>query len=258
MSGSEETEMLERISAVSSAEALREFVRNALGLSSGESVLSVGCGPGYEPAEIAGAVGEGGRVLGVDVNGAILTRARERCAGRPQVSFERGDVTDLPIRDGSFDVALAKQVLQFVGDVDAALAEIHRVLEPGGRIAVVAGDSDAHVLHSTDRDRARRIEAAYRDVRPDRHLGTRLRSLLPAAGFHVSDVHAVSVLHTAINEQVERGIEVRREILSEQSPVDQSTIDAWESDLRALDDAGEFLSCGTQFVYLARKPREDG
>ncbi|WP_459194993.1 methyltransferase domain-containing protein [Halosimplex sp. J119] len=256
MSDRDETEMLERISTVSSAEALREFVVTALAFSPEESVLSVGCGPGFETAEVAEDVGDEGRVLGVDVNGATLRAPSGRCADRPQVSFGLGDVTDLPIADGRFDAAVAKQMLQFVDDVDAALSELYRVLRPGGRLAVVAGDSDTQVLHSGDPDRMNRIEAAYRDVRPDDRLGARLRSLLPAVGFTVSDVHAVPIVQTAINEQVERGIEVRREILSEHSAIDQSEIDAWETDLRELDEADEFLFCGIQFLYIAKKPRE--
>ena len=193
---------------------------------------------------------ERGRVLGVDVNEESLTAARDRCADAPGVTVARGDATALPVSDDAFDAALAKQVYQFVDNVPAALDELHRVLAPGGRALVAAGDVDARVLHTSDPDRARRVRDAYRAARRHPDLGTRLRSLLPDAGFTVEAVDPWAALHTEIDEQVERGIEVHREILERADSVDRETADAYERDLRDLDAAGEFLSCGVQLCYL--------
>lgn len=254
LSATDETEMLERILAIDGADAFRAFVRDRLALDPDEAVLSVGCGPGFETTSLAADVDERGSVVGVDVNESSLAAARDRCADRPQVSVVRGDATALPFGDGRFDAAVAKQVLGFVPDVEAALAELYRVLAPGGRAAVVAGDADAMAIHATDRARMRRAMAVYREAGPHPNLGTRLRSLLPAAGFAVETVQPRPIVHTEINEQVERGIEVHRDALEADGSFDQSEIDAWERELRELDAVGEFLSSGTQFLYVARKP----
>lgn len=253
-SGREGAERIERILSTSSARELRGLVVDRLDPQAGESVLSIGCGPGFEPAALAAAVGERGRVHGVDVSEVTLALAEQRCDDLPRVTFARGDATALPVADGSYDAAVAKQVYQFVDDIEAALRELHRVLEPGGRAAIVEGDVDAQVVHSSDRDRTKRVQEAYLDVVPTPHLGSRLVSLLPGAGLTVERIEPKPNLHREINERVERGIEARRGILEANESFDRSEIEAWERDLRDLDEAGEFLTGGIQFVYIARKP----
>lgn len=79
----EETAMLDRILTTEGATELRRFVRDHLDLRGDESVLSIGCGPGYESASLAEAIDEGGRVLGADANPETLPEARERCGDLP-------------------------------------------------------------------------------------------------------------------------------------------------------------------------------
>lgn len=250
----DETAMLETILTTPTAQAFRDFVRDGLDLRPGESVLSVGCGPGFEPAAFATDVGDDGRVHGVDVNEDTLETARERCADLPQVSFERGDATDLPVPDDSYDAAVAKQVYQFVPDVAAAVDELARVLEPGGRAVVLEKDLDSRVFHSSDRDRMQRSLETYRNTVRHPHLGSRLPAMLQDAGLVVEDVEPKATVHTEINDRVERGLAVQRDFMADDDAFDEDEIDAWERDLRALDDAGRFLFCGTQFRYRARKP----
>lgn len=249
----EETEMLETILTTPNAERFRQFVRDRLNLRPDESVVSIGCGPGFEPAILAEDISESGRVHGVDVNEETLAVAEDRCAELPQVSFEQADATDLPMPGESYDVAVAKQVYQFVPDIDSALHELQRILKPGGRAAVIEKDVDARVIHASDRDRMQRASEVYRDAVLHPHLGSRLISSFPDAGLTVEDVEPRANVHTEINDQVERGIEVQREFMEADESFDQSEIEAWEQDLRALDDAGEFLACGTQFLYIVRK-----
>lgn len=253
-----ETEMLERLLASPNADAARQFVRDRLDLRPDESVLSIGCGPGFEPASLAEDIGERGRVHGIDANEETLAGAEDRCGDLPQVSFERGDATDLPVPDDSYDVAVAKEVYQFVPDVETALNELQRILVPGGRAAVVTKDVDARVIHSSDRDRMRRAKEAYVDAVLHPHLGSSLVSSLPEAGLTVEEIEPRPDVHTEINEQVERGIEVQRAFMEADESFEQSEIEEWERDLRELDEAGEFLSCGTQFLYIARNPEHGG
>lgn len=112
---------------------------DALSLCPGGSALEVGCGCGPLTRRLARRVGPGGRVVGVDVNGYMLREAaalarRENLAGC--ATFKEGDAETLPFSDNSFDAAMACTVLEEV-DADRALAELARVVRPGGRIGVV-------------------------------------------------------------------------------------------------------------------------
>lgn len=247
--------MLEEILTTATARKFRNFVCESVPLRQGDSVLSVGCGPGFETAVIAEAVGVEGSVLGLDVDENVLAAARDRCSDLPQVSFQHGDVTALPVADESFDLVIAKQVLQFVDEVDAALEEIYRVLKPGGRVAVVESVRESQVVHSSDPERMHRANEVYREARGDRQFGTRFVSLLPEAGFSLEELIPRSRVHREINDQVERGIEVQRGFLESSDGFDDAEIDAWEQELRELDDAGQFLFCGTTLLYLGRKPQ---
>lgn len=107
-----------------------------LDVPQGGIALDVGSGPGNVTASLARAAGPDGLGLGVDISEPMLARAVRNEAG-PQVGFIKADAQRLPLRDKTIDVAVSTAVLQLVPDPAAALAEIARVLRPGGRLAVM-------------------------------------------------------------------------------------------------------------------------
>lgn len=98
----------------------------------GDRVLDVACGPGRTAAYISGRFGC--RVTGVEYSLKTAAEARQGKDGR--VSIVAGDGERLPFRDGCFDAALIECSLSLVPDKPSALAEMLRVLRPGGRIGV--------------------------------------------------------------------------------------------------------------------------
>ena len=105
-------------------------------INAGESVLDVGCGAGVDTLCSAMKVGPSGKVVGIDLTPAMLDRA-ERNLSRTDlknVSFKQGSVEDLPFADADFDVVTSNGAFNLVPDKAGALAEIHRVLKPGGRL----------------------------------------------------------------------------------------------------------------------------
>ncbi|GLY01691.1 hypothetical protein Acsp01_20700 [Actinoplanes sp. NBRC 101535] len=110
-------------------------------LSSGNSLLDVGCGPGTITADLATRLTPG-RVTALEHHEAALGLAREEIGrqGLTNVDFLVGDVHALDLPDDSFDVVHAHQVLQHVTDPVTALREMRRVTKPGGVVA--ARDSD--------------------------------------------------------------------------------------------------------------------
>jgi demethylmenaquinone methyltransferase/2-methoxy-6-polyprenyl-1,4-benzoquinol methylase len=74
---------------------------------------------------------------GIDISPAMLKQARARLSERGhEAEFRPGEVTRLPYADGQFDVVLAAHVIEHVPDPEMALAEMHRVLKPGGLVVV--------------------------------------------------------------------------------------------------------------------------
>lgn len=107
-------------------------------LRPGERVVDVGCGAGIDSLIAARMVGPDGRVIGVDMTPAMLAKARQSAAraGLDTVEFREGYGEALPVEDGWADVVVSNGVLNLMPDKAAGLAEMARVLRPGGRLQV--------------------------------------------------------------------------------------------------------------------------
>ena len=123
-------EALRRYTAESNAAHLLPYLRPGL------RVLDFGCGPGTISVGLAKAV-EPGELHGVDMaeSQVELARAVAQSQRQPNAVFHVGDVAALPFEDGFFDAAHCHNVLMHIPDTGAALAEVKRVLKPGGIIA---------------------------------------------------------------------------------------------------------------------------
>jgi len=107
-------------------------------LRSGERVVDVACGTGLVSFAAAEAVGAGGRVLGVDISGAMVDAAERRAdaLGVAHATFARMDAEALDLGDAAFDVGLCGLGLMYAPDPAQAVRELCRVVRPGGRIGL--------------------------------------------------------------------------------------------------------------------------
>lgn len=111
-------------------------------LRPGEIVLDLGSGGGFDCFIAGPRVGAAGRVIGVDMTPAMLSRARGNLAayrersGLDNVEFRLGEIEHLPVADASVDVVISNCVLNLSPDKPQVWREIARVLKPGGRVAV--------------------------------------------------------------------------------------------------------------------------
>jgi len=103
-------------------------------LAPGERVVDVGSGAGFDSFIAAGQVGMSGEVIGIDMTPEMLTKSRRNAEGLgvTHVRFLEGLAEALPVEDGWADVVISNGVINLCADKQAALAEINRVLRPGG------------------------------------------------------------------------------------------------------------------------------
>lgn len=174
---------------------LRAWERERLGLQEGETLLDVGCGPADAGIALVSAAGSGARLLGFDASDVMITAARERAARAGiTAEFRVGDAAALPYDDRSIDTVRSERTLQWLPDPAAALAELVRVLRPGGRLVVIDTDWDSLTSDLPDRTSFEVFHAAMRTARgPGFAIGRRLLNLCRVVGLR--DVECTAATH---------------------------------------------------------------
>ncbi len=159
--------------------AMRMLI-DAAKMRAADRVLDVACGPGI----VAAAFAREGvtSVTGIDLTPAMIALAKQRCAEEDlrNVSFDVGDVEQLPYADGAFTLVVCRYALHHMPDPQRVLAEMRRVCAPGGRVVI------ADVVVGADPAVAERFNAADR-ARDPSHVramtAQELIELMAAAGF---------------------------------------------------------------------------
>jgi len=170
-----------------------DLIRSAA-LRPGERVLDVACGTGVVTRLAAGQVGETGTVAGLDVNPGMLGVADSSTPPGMAIEWYEASADAMPLADASFDVVLCQMGLEFMPDKHAALREMWRVLEAGGRLVL-------NVPGPTPRPFAILGAALARHIAPE------------AAGFvdHVFSLHDKVEIHGLISGAGFNDVSVRAE-----------------------------------------------
>jgi ubiquinone/menaquinone biosynthesis C-methylase UbiE len=150
-------------------------------------ILDCGCGPGSITVGLAQWAPDG-QTVGIDLGAEQLdgARALARDLGVVNVTFRQGSIFDLPFDDDSFDVVFAQTVLYHIPDTEKALAEMKRVLRPGGLVALRDAITASIIVWPEDplaREMYRMFSLGAQRSGGNPDVGRELGTLLHAAGF---------------------------------------------------------------------------
>lgn len=227
----------------------------ALDPKPGERVLDLGCGSGFLTAEIARAVGDAGHVLGVDPSPDMRAGAEENCAGFGKVQIAAGDAGAIPAEDGAFDKIVSLQVFEYLDDVPTALAEVSRVLRPGGRLVVGDWHWDCFAWHSADPSRMARMMASWDEHLAERCVPALLPALMSDAGFTFGESRAVPFTDTCLRADgmANMMLHLMAGYARQNGHLPETEIAAWKAEQEELARAGRFFFSLTHFVTVAHK-----
>lgn len=216
----------------------------------GNRYLDIGAGTGDDAVALAAAVGA--TVVGVDSSQAMVEEARRRGLEQARVA----DAHDLPFDEASFAGAWADRTFQHLADPARALAELVRVVEPGGRIVVADPDYDTQVVDVEDQEVARRILRFRADhALRNGTLAHRMGGLFVRAGLTEVTVEAAPVVlrdPTALDNAM--GLRTWAQTACDRGILTVDDVAAWERTLDEAIAAGRFLYAFTVFLTAGTRP----
>ena len=222
-----------------------------LELAPGCRVMDYGCGPGFVSLGMADIVAPGGQVHGVDINARFVADATGRASGTDNVSFHLVQDGHIPLADAAVNRALCKNVLEYVPDLAATLAEFRRVIEPGGRLLAIDSDWGFVIVEPWGRAVTERFFAAAAPAFKEPEIGRSLRGHLLDAGFE-----DVQVTIRAVDTEG-GSLLVLRNMASYATQFDllsKEKAGALLTQAETAVEEGRFLFCLPQFLVTATRP----
>ena len=218
-------------------------------LAPGRTVIDYGCGPGGLAVELARRVAPNGRVHGVDLNARFLERARERAKRdgvEALIELHRTDGDRIPLDSRIADRLVCKNVMEYVPDVAATLAEFRRVLAPGGLAHVIDSDWGLLAVEPIGAERIAELFEAAKPAYKTPLIGRKLWGAMRGAGF--SDVK-VKIVASADTKGFTAPIVFNMMSYARASGrLPKATLEALAADLKKSLSDGTFLLILPQFL----------
>ncbi|MFC4499170.1 MULTISPECIES: methyltransferase domain-containing protein [Streptomyces] len=234
--------------------AVKKELDALLQVEAGSHVLDVGCGTGADVRALAVRVGPGGRVVGLDSSEQLIGRGRPAGPGAAPVEFVHGQAGALPFPDAAFDVARAERVIEHVPDPQAAVAEMLRVVKPGGQVLVTDPDHGLWAPDLDDRRLTRTIMNWWSDHVPNPWVARQLRELFVRAGAQDVRVKLQPVVLTSLAAaDALTWIGKAAAAAGAQGIADAEAARAWGEEILRRDAEGRFLMFGTFVVVTGTK-----
>ncbi len=180
--------------------ARRLAVIEALAIGSGQAILDLGCGGGHLVRDVALAVGDSGRAVGLDASKDQIAAARSICSHIPTAELVEGDATDLPFENASFDSLASIQMLEYVPEVEAVLPEARRVLKAGGKAALISVLWEHWRFHGAKPELNDKIHDVWREHCCHQMLPFELPAMLITAGFDGISQRPIAFMNNTMHD----------------------------------------------------------
>jgi SAM-dependent methyltransferase len=246
--------IIERLEARGENARFRDFIGDYLGEIGWDGVsvvVDLGCGTGVVTRMVAERAGPAVRVVGVDLSEKLLEAAR-RLSTDARIEWCRASADALPMADGTADVVILHTLLSHVPDPAAVLAEVRRVLKPGGRAVIFDADYASTTFAAEDWKRGMEVDLKlFAAVVANLDVCRRMPGLIVGAGLNL-DSHRAHVIAEAGHGDFwlssVRGFE---KLIPALGIMPDAEGRAWVAEMLAKHEAGTFFAAGNYYTFHA-------
>ena len=225
-----------------------------LDLPPSAQVLEGGCGAGPIARHLASFFSSG-TVVGLDPSPHFIKRAKEHSRDIPNLEFHEGDARSMPFEDGSFDAVVFHTCLCHVPEAERAVAEAHRVLRSGGRVAVFDGDYSTTTFAIGQHDPLQQCADVMTNAFVhDIWLTRRLPALMRDQGFVVNRIDSHGYVQNEEPDYSFSIIDRGADVLVSTGQIDADMATALKNEARRRADAGDFYGFINFISLIATRP----
>lgn len=248
-------EYLETATSLGAIQRYKQESYAAMQASLGQRILDVGCGTGDDVLALAKIVGSMGHVIGIDNSAIMIAKATEKAgATNLPVVFQTSGADNLKFASNSFDSCRADRVFQHLAERQCVLAEMIRVVRPGGRVVVADPDWDTLILRPADKAVSRRVAHSSADAVRHGASGSELYAQFKQAGLVNVGVEVVTLVITEFElAQQIFGIDNTIERMQLSGEISAENAASWRNQLTCADHEGHFFSALTGFIVSGEK-----
>lgn len=231
---------------------------DAMGIDHAKAVIDLGCGTGVAARRIARRSGFPGHVTGIDRSPFLIRAARrlasdEDLAGR--IDFRIGDTQSLDLGAGEFDGVVAHTLISHVERPAAVLAEIARIIKPGGSIGIFDGDYASLTFGHPDPDQGKRDdEALIAALVTNPRVMRQMPVLVREAGLELVASFPYVLAEVGKADFWLPAIESFRKLMPAADAMTAAEASAWADRLLEASESGVFFGASNYYGYVLRKP----